>query len=94
MVDPRDAVDQARSLVAGVTIRHRITLPREWRRRAIPSRSARVRDVTMAVCRGGVWLDVSGKAGVLFDADEWAQLALEAIALLVEIAPATPDAGL
>jgi hypothetical protein len=80
-----DTLDQARSLVSEVARAHRIDLPRDWRRRAIPSRSARPADVTMAACPGGVWLDVSGRAGVLFSADQWAQLALEAVALLVEL---------
>lgn len=87
MVEPEDTLDQARALTAGVARRHRIDLPRDWRRRALPSRSAKPAQVRIAVCPGGVWLDVESRAGVLFSAEEWAQLALEAVALLVELEP-------
>lgn len=93
MVEPKDALDQARSLTAGVAQRHRVDLPRDWRRRAIPSRSAKPSDVRMAVCPGGVWLDIAGRAGVLFRPDQWAQLALEAVAVLTELDPAEIDPG-
>ena len=78
-------VAAARSLAAQVARSHRIDLPRDWRRRAIPSRSARPADVHMAKCPGGVWLDITGRAGVLFNDEQWAQLALEAVAILVEL---------
>lgn len=87
MVDPSGPLDQARALTAGLARQHRIDLPRDWRRRALPSRSARPSQLTMAACPGGVWLDVAYKAGILFTPEQWAQLAGEAVALLVEIAP-------
>ena len=87
MVEPEDTLHQARALTAGVARRHRVDLPRDWRRRAVLSRSTRPTHVRIAACPGGVWLDVEGKAGVLFSPDEWAQLALEAVALLVELDP-------
>lgn len=84
-MEPEDTLDQARALTAGLARQHRVDLPRDWRRRALPSRSARPADVRIAACPGGVWLDVSGRAGVLFSAEQWAQLALEAVALLVDL---------
>lgn len=88
-MDTSDPAAAARALVAGVAGVYRINLPRDWRRRATPARSARPRDVTIAAIDDGqhppgVWLDVSGRAGVLFSEDEWAQFALEAVALMVE----------
>ena len=85
MVGRDSQIAAARSLTAQVARAHRIDLPRDWRRRALPSRSGRPADVHMAPCPGGVWLDVTGRAGVLFTAEQWAQLALEAVALLVEL---------
>lgn len=95
-MDPSDTPDQTRALPAGVadTIRslvgagpasYRIELPRGWRRRATPQRSARPADLTIAAAAGGVWLDITGRAGILFDADQWAQLCVEAIILLLDI---------
>lgn len=85
MVEPKDTLDQARALTAGLETRHRVDLPREWRRRALPSRSAGPGSVRIATCPGGAWLDVAGKAGVLFRPEEFAQFALEAVALLLEL---------
>lgn len=85
MVGPERPLDTARALTARLERCHRVDLPRDWRRRTIASRSARPGDVRVAVCPGGVWLDVAGKAGVLFSAEQWAQLALEAIAVLIEV---------
>jgi hypothetical protein len=86
-------LDPARALAAGVARQHRVDLPRDWRRRAIPARSARPADVRMAACPGGVWLDVTGRAGVLFSVEQWAQLALEAVAVLVEVAGPDENTG-
>lgn len=91
MVDPTDPAAAARALTAGVTNVHRVVLNRSERRRATPGRSARTRDVTISAGPGGVWLDVNGKAGVLFDADQWAQFTLECVALLLEIAGPLPE---
>lgn len=84
-MDSGDPAAAARALIAGLEVAHRITLPRDWRRRAIPARSARPRDVTIAAAPGGVWLDIAGRAGILFDPDQWAQLTLECVALLLEV---------
>lgn len=62
-----------------------MALPRDWRRRALPSRAAKPAQVRIAACPGGVWLDVESRAGVLFRPEEFAQFALEAVALLVEV---------
>lgn len=94
MVEPSNPLDQARALTAGIARRHRVELPRDFRRRAIPSRSAKTRDVSISVAPGGIWLDINGRAGVLFGADEWAQLVLEGVALLLEVSdqwPGTAD---
>lgn len=95
MVDPSDPGDPARALPAGLAASfraatadlaaaHRTVLPRDYRRRAIPSRSARPRDLTISAAPGGVWLDIVGRAGILFDVDQWSQLCLEALALLFD----------
>lgn len=92
VVDRGGALASARALTTGLERHHRVDLPRDWRRRALPSRSAKPADVRIAACPGGVWLDVSQKAGVLFTPEQWAQLTLEAVALLVELGTdATPQ---
>jgi hypothetical protein len=95
MVDPGDQTAAAGALAAGLTnVRallanlpecHRVVLPRDYRRRATPSRSARTTDLTISFAPGGAWLDVAGKAGILFTADQWAQFTAEALALLLEL---------
>lgn len=92
-MDQREQVAAARALLAGLPTPHVAQLGREQRRRALPGRSARPCDVAVAVVPGGVWLDVAGRAGVLFSADEWAGLVSSALAVLVEALGHQVDTG-
>lgn len=85
MVDERDALAQARVLLAGLPRPHVAELGRELRRRASPQRSARPEGVRVSVVPGGFWLDVANRgagAGVLFSPDEWAGFCSSCLALL------------
>jgi len=57
-------------------------MPRDWRRRATPQRSAKPNEVLLTQTTQGVWLDVRGKAGILFTAEQWGRFCLEACTML------------
>ncbi|HET9059156.1 MAG TPA: hypothetical protein VFN61_04485 [Acidimicrobiales bacterium] len=86
-MDSVDALAPARAVLAELPAPHLVALNRELSRRALPGRGAPPRDVTIAVVKGGIWLDVYGKAGVLFSADEWARFAASALAALGHLLP-------
>ncbi len=90
MVDDRDALAAARTYLRGVATPHLVEFSREHRRRALPGRSAKAADVVVARCPGGIWLDVAGRAGVLFSLEEWAAFVASSLVALLEELPA-PD---
>jgi hypothetical protein len=85
--------EQGRLLSGAVPSIHRVTYGRDLRRRCTPARSAKPHDLTIAAVDGGVWLDIKGKAGILFSPDDWGQLTGEAIAVLFELASQQLAAG-
>ncbi len=98
MVDPGQPGDppgprRPTDLTAGLPAFHRVTLSRGQLRRATPGRSVPPGSVTFAAVedasgRRSVWLDVAGRnggSGILFTAEGWARLVLEAASLLQEL---------
>jgi len=64
-------------------------MPRDWRRRLTPQRAAKPDQVLITPTAMGVWLDVRGKAGILFTPEQWGRFCLEACALLSAVTDST-----